>query len=162
MYRRPFIWSPFFVTIEIKKVLFPISSVIVYTTLMKNVFVFGNPDLETDSLPVKMLPKLQEAFPYITFTILDPNEEWTVPKHMIIIDTVLGIKEITVFDDLHAFISAPRVTCHDFDAYMNLQFLLKLGKITSTRIIGIPAGQPEDRLEKGLHKALESVLKKEY
>lgn len=126
---------------------------------MKNVFVFGNPDLEIDSLPVKMLPKLQKAFPEIHFTILDPNEEWDVPKHMVIIDTVIGIKEVTIFQDLSAFIDAPKVTCHDFDAYTNLQFLKKLSKIHSTYIIGIPNGIPETEALLALNKAIKSALK---
>jgi len=127
-----------------------------------SIFVFGNPDLEIDSLPVKMLPGLRKKFPEITFIVLDPNEEWDVPRDMIIIDTVVGIENLTVFDDLHAFINAPRVTCHDFDAYMNLQFLLKLGKITSTHIIGIPAGHPEERVLPELYKTIQNVQEKEY
>jgi len=126
------------------------------------VFVFGNPDLEIDSLPVKLLPKLREKFPEITFTILDPNEEWDVERDMIIIDTVVGIEEVTVFESLEAFSKTPRVTCHDFDAYTNLQFLKKLGTIDSTYIIGIPVGIPEDRLIPELYLVLHSALEKKY
>lgn len=40
------------------------------------IFVFGSPDLKIDSLPLRILPKLQEHFPNIKFIVKDPNEEW--------------------------------------------------------------------------------------
>ncbi len=121
---------------------------------IKNIYVFGNPDVEIDSLPIKLLPKLREQFPEITFIILDPNEDWDIDKDMVIIDTVVGIEELTVFDNLSHFISAPRVSCHDFDAYSNLMFMKKLGKIDSTTIIGIPPSTLEDA---PLNKLYESI-----
>ena len=121
-------------------------------------FVFGNPDLEVDSLPLKLIPELVKEFPNHTFEVLDPNEEWDVPKHMNIIDTVAGINEVTAFDDLDTFVQAPKMTCHDFDAYTNLQFLKKLGKIDSVYIIGIPGGHPENRVKTTLFKAIEKAL----
>src|SRR3989338_8931953 len=62
------------------------------------VFVFGNAVLKQDSLPLCILSELQKKFPQIEFRALDPNEEWNAPEEMIIIDTVMGIKDITVFD----------------------------------------------------------------
>jgi hypothetical protein len=122
------------------------------------VFVFGNPDLEMDSLPVKLLPELRSAFPKASFEPLDPNEDWNVPRDMLVIDTVVGLKEVQVFTDMSAFMAAPRVTCHDFDAYANLLFLKKLKKIDSTTIVGIPAGIPKETLLPELHKALLKLL----
>jgi len=113
-------------------------------------FVFGNPDLEVDSLPIQLIPELQKEFPDITFEVLDPNEEWDVPRHMNIIDTVVGINEVTVFDDLNTFIQTPKMTCHDFDAYTNLQFLKKLGKIESVYIIGVPSDVATDSIKSSL------------
>jgi hypothetical protein len=104
------------------------------------VFVFGNPDIEIDAVAVRLLPALRAAFPEISFEVLDPNEEWDVPAHMLIIDTVVNIDEITVFHDLKRFLAAPRLTCHDFDAYANLMLMLKLKKITAVTIIGLPPG----------------------
>ena len=103
------------------------------------VFVFGNAALEQDSLPLRILPDLETKFPSISFQTLDPNEEWDVPKEMIVIDTVMGIKDITVFDVLEQFSAAPRVSLHDFDAYANLRLLSKLGKLKNIKIIGVPA-----------------------
>ena len=103
-----------------------------------NIFVFGNADLDMDSIPLKILPQLQAKFPKINFIVKDPNEEWDIPEDFIIIDTVVGIKEITVFKDIDKFVSAPSISMHDFDAFANIKLLKKLGKINKIMIIGIP------------------------
>lgn len=102
------------------------------------VFVFGNAALEADSLPLRILPDLKKTLPNIEFQTLDPNEEWDMPEETIVIDTVLGIKDITVFDSLEQFSAAPRITMHDFDALANLRLLSKLGKLKKIKIIGVP------------------------
>ena len=58
---------------------------------------------------------------------------------MIIIDTVVGIDKPTVFENLENFSAPPRVSAHDFDAYTNLKYLQKLGKIKKIEIIGLPS-----------------------
>jgi hypothetical protein len=118
----------------------------------KVVFIFGNPDLKMDSLPIKILPQLRRMFPEISFEVKDPNEEWDVPEELTVIDTVLDLKEVTVFDNLDQFIGAPQMTMHDFDALANLRYLKKLGKLKRVKIIGVPA-------EISPKKALESVEK---
>jgi hypothetical protein len=105
---------------------------------LEAVYVFGNPDLPADSLPLELIPKLEKRFPKIRFEIKDPNEEWDVPEELIIIDTVVGIKKVVVFDDLATFVAAPRVTMHDFDALTNLRYLQKLGKLKTIKVIGVP------------------------
>ena len=109
------------------------------------VFVFGNPDLAQDSLPIKLLPRLSAALPEIKFIAVDPNEEWGATGDITIIDTVINIDEPRVFNDLGYFTPPPRLTMHDFDAYTNLKFLKKIGKVSSVKIIGIPPNFPEDR-----------------
>ena len=117
--------------------------------MKKRVFVFGNQDFEPDALPLLILPGLRTKIPDIEFIALDPNEEWEGDVEIIAIDTVDGITNITVFDDLSAFVSAPRVTMHDFDALVNLQLLQKLGKIQKIKIIGLPPTMsPEKALER--------------
>ena len=44
-----------------------------------------------------------------------------------------------VFDSLENFSAPPRVSLHDFDAYTNLKYLQKLGKIKKIKIIALPA-----------------------
>ncbi len=102
------------------------------------IYVFGNPEIENDSLPLKILPELQKNFPNIRFEIKDPNEEWELPEELAIIDTVLGIDDIKVFEDLKRFSKSPNVSLHDFDAYSNLRYLEKLGRLKKIKIIGVP------------------------
>jgi hypothetical protein len=104
----------------------------------KSVFVFGNPDLPFDSLPLRLLPALREALPDVSFEVLDPNEEWDVPPHMLVVDTVVNLTEPQAIRGLDAFMSAPRMTCHDFDAYANLMFMKKLGKVHDVTVLGLP------------------------
>lgn len=102
------------------------------------IFVFGNPDLSQDALPLKILPRLRADFPDHKFVTVDPNEEWEVPEHLVAIDTAQGVKAVTVFDDLEAFVPPPRTSLHDFDALTNLRYLMKLGKLKSVSIIAVP------------------------
>ncbi|MEK7669580.1 MAG: hypothetical protein AAB350_03290 [Patescibacteria group bacterium] len=111
--------------------------------MKKKIFVFGNMDLEMDNLPLRILPKLQEKFPDIEFVVKDPNEEWEVPEEITILDTAVGIKEVTVFDSLENFSKVPRVGMHDFDALTNLRYLQKLGKIKKIKIIGVSPDMEE-------------------
>jgi len=102
------------------------------------IFVFGNPDLAEDSLPLKILPRLRERFPHIQFKEVDPNEEWDMPEDVVVIDTVMGIEKVALLHGLEKFVAAPRVTMHDFDALAQLRYLQKLGKIKKVTIIGVP------------------------
>lgn len=121
---------------------------------MKKIFIFGNIDLPNDSLPLRILPELEEKFPDILFYIKDPNEEWQDADDIVIIDTVVGIKGITIFDSLEKFSSAPRVSVHDFDALTNLRLLQKLGKIKTVKIIGLPEDMDEANAIEQIEKLL--------
>jgi hypothetical protein len=113
--------------------------------MIKQVYVFGNIDVDNDSLPLRIMPKLQEKFTEIHFEIRDPNEEWEVPEEFVVIDTVIGIKGVKVFKTLDKFLSAPRVSMHDFDFLTNLQYLCKLGQIKKVKIIALPPHFDEER-----------------
>ncbi len=121
---------------------------------MMRVFVFGNPDLPQDSLPLRILPELRKCFPQISFEVKDPHEEWESPSKITILDTVCGIGKVTVFTGLSPFVDSPKLTVHDFDALSNLQLLQKLGKLKEIRIIGIPP----DRSEKEALKEVTTIL----
>lgn len=121
---------------------------------MVSVFVFGNPDLAIDALPLRLLSALRKRFPDTEFVTLDPNEDWEVPEHMVIIDTVVGLTEPAVFTDLGAFVTAPRLTCHDFDAYANLLLLKKLGKLEAVTIFGLPPAYDEVQAMQWLESVL--------
>ncbi len=108
------------------------------STTKKTVYIFGNPDLAIDSLPIRLLPQLQKENPDFTFILKDPNEEWDVPEEMLIIDTAINAKKVTIFKDLKSFMTGPRLSMHDFDALSNLLFLEKLGRLKKIKIIAVP------------------------
>jgi hypothetical protein len=124
--------------------------------MKRTVCIAGNQDLALDALPLRLLKRLQEQAPEYTFTLLDPHEEWE-GEDIILIDTVLGIKDVTAFADLALFAQAPHLTLHDFDVLANLLLLKKLGKLKKAFIIGIPPALAE---EEALHKTL--VLLRQY
>ena len=126
------------------------------------IFVFGNPDIAMDALPIQLLPVLRNALPDFTFMTLDPNEEWDVPRQMVIVDTGVGLEEPRVFEGLNHFMKAPRMTCHDFDAYANLLLLKKLEKIDDTVILGLPPGYEADKAVEWLTISISTLSKKGY
>lgn len=124
--------------------------------MIKRVYVFGNINVDNDSLPLRIMPKLQEKFPDIEFEIKDPNEEWDVSEmeELIVIDTAVGIKKVTIFNNLDKFSKVPKVGMHDFDALTNLRYLWKLGKIKKIKIIGIPPDMEEEEAIKKVSATL--------
>ena len=122
------------------------------------IFVFGNPDLEMDSLPFKLMPKLAEAFPSMRFELKDPNEEWDVPEEMVVIDAVIDLEKVTIFNDLESFDASPHLSMHDFDALSNLKYLKKLGKLKKITIIGVPVGITEEEAFENITKRIREVV----
>lgn len=113
------------------------------------VWLFGNPDLSADSLPVRLQQQLAVALPQFDFVICDPLDEWPKKDELLIIDTVMGLKDIKIFTSLKDFEQTPLVTLHDFDLKTELEFRAKLGKLPPFTIIGLPVGFSEaDALEK--------------
>ncbi|HAO81305.1 MAG: hypothetical protein UV57_C0009G0009 [Parcubacteria group bacterium GW2011_GWD2_43_10] len=102
------------------------------------VWIFGNPDLPQDSLPVRLRPQLASEFPEVNFILQDPLEDWPDKDKLIIIDTVVGLNKVQVFTSLADFANTPLVTMHDFDLKNELAFRAKLGKLPPFVIIGVP------------------------
>jgi len=111
------------------------------------IYIFGNLLNPSDSLPVQLLPRLQKEFQSITFVHADPSDNWWQgEKNIIIIDTVRGIHKVTLFDDLDLFQKQTMVTPHDYDLYIDLALMKKVGKIESVVIIGIPAIKSSNKI----------------
>ncbi|MCX8008381.1 MAG: hypothetical protein N3A54_01620 [Patescibacteria group bacterium] len=104
------------------------------------VLILGNSLYEFDSLPIQILPILKKKFPHVQFQLWDPTEEIpdNITENLILIDTIIGIKSVQVFDSLDDFLFSPRNTVHDFDVPIALGLLKKLGKVKEIKIIGIP------------------------
>jgi len=108
------------------------------------VYIFGNPLLKSDSLPLKILPRLKKILPLINFEIVDPNENFPPKKEkdLIILDTVFGIKKPIVLDlddpDLSFDGKKTPISPHDYDLLFHLLLLKKLKRINKVIIIGVP------------------------
>lgn len=127
--------------------------------MKKTVYVLGNPLEPKDSSAVKLLPILQKKIPEFDFVQLDPTEEFPYKEesHVYIIDSVVGIKDVTVFTDLSRLELSPRVSVHDFDLPISLGILKKLGKIKKVTIIGIPQKGNNQKIIKEAVKILKSI-----
>ncbi|MBI3963845.1 MAG: hypothetical protein HY341_02495 [Candidatus Kerfeldbacteria bacterium] len=121
------------------------------------IWVFGNPDLPSDALPIRLVPELRRRYPEHTFALRDPLEEWDVPDDLVILDTVKGITAVTEFKNLDGFSDSPRVTMHDYDLGTTLKWLRKLGKLPAVRIIGIPPNAEEADVLRDLEPILKAL-----
>ena len=67
----------------------------------KSILIFGNPLLENDNLPLKLMPKLKNIFPDIAFQEIDSTENLSkFGKDLTIIDTVEGIDNVMLIDNI--------------------------------------------------------------
>lgn len=115
--------------------------------MRKKIFIFGNPLLPFDSLPIKLAPRLQAAMPEFEFTIADPNDNLKpLNKELFIIDTIEGINEVTVIDDIDKIKTEKIYSLHDFDLGYNLKLLQKLGELERAIIIGVPMEGDEEKI----------------
>lgn len=113
----------------------------------QTIYVFGNPLLEFDSIPLQILPRLKEEFPDIDFVVKDPHENLHPEnKHLTIIDTVMDIKEVTLITDIDSISWQSSCSLHDLDLGFNLKLLKKIGLLEKATIIGVPAHGNKDRI----------------
>jgi len=122
------------------------------------ILTFGNPLLEQDSLPLKLLPTLKEQFPQHTFLHIDPTENLEqYGPHLTILDTVKNIDKLTILTSINQLHANKVYSMHDFDLALNLKLLKKLGKIKSVKIIGIPMNTTEEEILPSLIQTIESI-----
>lgn len=118
--------------------------------------IFGNPDLDQDSLPIRILPKLRIKFPDIEFVQEDPNE-LNLPEasEWLIIDTVVGLDKVQLLRPNEIKnISKSKVSMHDFDLSAHLSWINKIKKGIEIKIIGIPPMISEKLAFSGVVKIL--------
>lgn len=105
----------------------------------KTIYIFGNPLLPFDSIPLELAEELKKEFPKINFEIKDPNENLKpCNKELIIIDTVEGIDRVMVFNNIDKIENSPKYSMHDFDLGFNLKLLQKIGELDKVTIFGVP------------------------
>lgn len=126
--------------------------------MKKIIYIVGNPLVEEDSLPIKLAPELQKAFPDIEFREFDPTENLPEDsEEMVLIDTVEGLKEPQVFSDIEKLLTQKNYSMHDFDLGWQLKLYKKLGMIKSIKIIGIPQNKDQDKILNELKKQVKSI-----
>jgi Ni,Fe-hydrogenase maturation factor len=119
------------------------------------VYIFGNPLLPFDSLPIKLAPRLQAALPEFEFIIADPNENLKPEnKELVIIDTIEGIDEVVIIDDIDKIKTEKIYSLHDFDLGYNLKLLTKLGELEKVTILGVPMEGDEEKIFEQLKKKM--------
>ena len=109
------------------------------------ILVFGNPLVKDDSIPLRLLPRLEIKFPNIEFKEIDPTEELSEQgKHLIILDSVGEIERVMILDSIEQLHTNKIYSMHDFDLAYNLKLLKKIGQINSVKIIGVPMQITDD------------------
>jgi len=105
----------------------------------KTIYIFGNPLINIDNLPLKLIPDLEKKFPGIEFLEIDPNENLKpVNKKLIMIDTAVGIKKVTLIKDIEKIETNDSCSMHDMDLAFNLKLLHKIGKLDKIKIFCLP------------------------
>lgn len=95
--------------------------------------------LKEDSLPLRLIPKLREQFPNISFVEFDPNDNLEKEgRNLIIIDCVQGIRSVKTITDIDKIVTQKVYSMHDFDLGYSLKLLKKLGYLKSVIIFGVP------------------------
>jgi len=109
------------------------------------ILVFGNPRVKTDSVPLKILPKLKKQFPEIKFKAMDPTEIIKQNEEQLwILDTVQGVNDVTIIDNPSVFTSHTALSVHNYDLALDLKLLLKLGKVKKIKVIAIPQNMSKE------------------
>jgi len=122
--------------------------------MLKTIYIFGNPLVKEDSLPLKLIDKLKKDFPSIEFREFDTVEDLE-GRELNIIDTVKGIKKVELIEDIDKIITDKIYSMHDFDLGYNLKLWKKMKMIDKVRIFGIPI----DMKEKKAFEQLKDIIK---
>jgi len=126
------------------------------------VYVAGNPLVPGDSAPLRMMPRLSEAFPAIEFRELEPTDELPEERTLHILDTIIGPDDVTIIDDIDAIVTGKVYSLHDFDLGFTLKLMKKTGKLHTVKIIGVPAHMDDERAYGGVVSALRALFEKKH
>jgi len=126
--------------------------------MKKKIFICGNPLVDVDSLPFRILPELKVALPEVDFIDFDPTENFPDDDPLYIIDTVINARGVMVIRDLDNLGDAPHVSAHDADLAFHLKWLEKMGELPSLVIFGVPAVGEEKSIREDLVKMIKKAL----
>ncbi len=119
----------------------------------------GNPLIEEDSLPLRLVPRLRKAFPRISFIEIDPTENFPEEDPLLIVDTILHAPGVVMWNDVDAIRSSPTYSLHDFDLGMTLKLMRKMGTLHRVIVFGLPPQGDEGLIFGELEKAISNSLR---
>ena len=123
------------------------------------ILVFGNPLVEKDSIPLKLIGKLRKIFPDIEFKEFDPTENLEKEgKELYILDAVEGIEKVMLIKDIDSIKTSKIYSMHDFDLSYMLKLLKKLKYLKKVRIFGVPMKIKEEEALEQLTKLIKTTL----
>lgn len=125
---------------------------------MLTIYAAGNLLLKNDSLPLRIMPVLAKKFPGVKFIEFDPTENFPEEKELVILDTVVGIKDAVLIKDIAKFEMPTPYSLHDFDLGLTLKLMQKAGLLEKFAIIGIPPGISEKDAVRQASKLIKSIL----
>lgn len=122
------------------------------------VSIFGNADLAFDSLPIQIMPQLQETLPDIDFVLEDPNElDLPTEKSLVYLDTVQGLKKVRKISAEEIAETGARATAHDFDLATHILLVKKINKDIEIVIVGVPMDYTADQAYDEVHVVLSEM-----
>jgi Ni,Fe-hydrogenase maturation factor len=125
--------------------------------MKRKIYICGNPLVDEDSMPFRILPQLRAQLPEIDFMDFDPTENFPQEDPLYIIDTVINAPGVMVLKDLNQLGDAPHYSAHDADLAFHLKWLEKMGKLPALTIFGVPA----EGEEKSLIKEVVGLIQRE-
>ncbi|MFH0830308.1 MAG: hypothetical protein V1887_04070 [Candidatus Aenigmatarchaeota archaeon] len=123
------------------------------------VLVFGNPLLEEDNLPLRLLPALKKEFPGIDFEEADPADMDMEKGQVVVIDTAKGIgKDVMLLEDTEKLQDYKLLSAHGLGLAEMLSIFKVVGKKIDVRIICIPQDMPEKKALTAVTKMLRAIV----
>ncbi len=117
---------------------------------MKKILCFGNPFIKEDNLAIRLANELMvEGFEFIPCD--SPQEVTLHPDAFAIMDVTYGIDEIRVLEDYSRLVPKSMASLHDFDLSFFLKLMHETGRISTIKIIALPANM-------GLQEAKKQVI----
>jgi Ni,Fe-hydrogenase maturation factor len=126
---------------------------------MRKIYIVGNLLVEEDALPLRLKPLLQSQFPRVEFIEFDPTEDFPDDlNEFCLIDTVKGLNEPAVIEDIDEFLNKKAVSMHDFDLGWNLKLYKKAGKLKKILIIAVPYGKSPEEFLPRLNTIISGII----
>ena len=117
------------------------------------ILCFGNECVKGDDIALKLVDSWEiKGVEFVKCQSLQDLEY--VNDDVAIIDTVLGIKEVEIIDNIDDLQLGKMYSLHDFDLGFHLKLMKELGKIKSVKIIGVPMSMDFEEIKKSMSSLL--------